>query len=304
MSQNTPSWQWDSTARQWYIHDLRSGSYIYEDGSRRDSRPSQPRNIPSSARGYVSAGQTFTSPPARTAALGDVASTNISASRAPAPSAIQRADRRRPERRNDRVAQSQDPLARDFATSSLGSASPPSSQNETQAWTASDGNRYLEVQNTHSQVRTIVQLGPPNKTTDPALFAQGIKATQMLLSTDGEAEKLFDNFRRRAHPTRFFTRGKVFWLLWSEPAGDTQNDITQTTAAVTVGRYGERVFSKVRLFVVILEGRTYCSALPILTYGDRGVAKTGVTKSEHALVYSGRIPPEIMTKSQCLESRA
>lgn len=32
---------------------------------------------------------------------------------------------------------------------------------------------------------------------------------------------------------------------------------------------------------------------PITTYGGQGVAKRGVIKSEHGVIYSGKVPPEI-----------
>ena len=53
----------------------------------------------------------------------------------------------------------------------------------------------------------------------------------------------------------------------------------------------EPEFARVQQAVVILEGEDSCYALPIRTYGGQGVAKQGVKKSEHAIVYDGRRAP-------------
>jgi hypothetical protein len=64
---------------------------------------------------------------------------------------------------------------------------------------------------------------------------------------------------------------------------------------VVINHLGARVFSKIRRFVVIREGDSYCNALPINTYAGRGVAKHGIAKSEHAIIYTGRTPPRVRT---------
>jgi hypothetical protein len=50
---------------------------------------------------------------------------------------------------------------------------------------------------------------------------------------------------------------QVFRILWPELAGDgARDDITLATVA-----YGEKVFTKIRWFVVIVEGDYDCSCL-------------------------------------------
>lgn len=51
-------------------------------------------------------------------------------------------------------------------------------------------------------------------------------------------------------------------VLWAEPAGEP-SDRTLVTAGVRSipGKHGERIFSKVRRFIVIRESEMYCSAL-------------------------------------------
>ena len=164
--------------------------------------------------------------------------------------------------------------------------------------------RNYEVQGRHlvyasqpSGVQSRFQERP--NVTDPALSKLGVHAHRVVLETEGDEERLFPDFKRRDQPRKFFTIGKVFLILWVEPAGENANTVITSLepsiplpAGESIGRYGERVFSKVRRFVVIREGLTYCSALPIASYGSRGVAKRGVTKSEHAIIYTGKSVPE------------
>jgi hypothetical protein len=80
--------------------------------------------------------------------------------------------------------------------------------------------------------------------------------------------------------------------VWSEPAGGTS---ISWQPGIVLNHLGERVFSKLRRFLVIREGERYCNALPINTYGGHGVSKRGVTKSEHAIIYTGRTEPRVRT---------
>jgi len=153
------------------------------------------------------------------------------------------------------------------------------------------GSRFVTAHDPESRVTTNLQTGPLEHITDPRLLEQGITAHRRLLPSDGEVEMLFPSFKTRPQPRKFFTIGKVFLTLWVEPAGESKTAITKMERGVTTGRYGESVHSKVRRFVVIREGNTYCSALPIVTYGQQGVGKPGVNKSEHAIVFTGKDPP-------------
>ena len=162
--------------------------------------------------------------------------------------------------------------------------------------------KIVDVFNPSSRVQTLYQTGPIQDITDPTLLrdGRGRGAYRMLIKTgsEGDTEQLFSTFEIRAAPKRFFTVGKVFMVLWSEPAGEARTLVTGAiparTPGTTKGRFGENVFSKVRRFVVIREAQTYCSALPITTYGAQGVGKAGVTKSEHAIIYTGKQASEPM----------
>ncbi|KAK0780539.1 hypothetical protein LTR91_022869 [Friedmanniomyces endolithicus] len=158
--------------------------------------------------------------------------------------------------------------------------------------------RILSSTSPATGVRITSASEPKQVITDPALFAHNIEAHQILYGTTGEQETLFTSFRIVQQPERFFVVGRAFSILWSEPAGESStevtsmvsNDVAPNQSSFTTGRYGTRVYSKVRRFVVVRAGAAYCTALPILTYGGMGVAKPGVVKSEHAIIFSGRQP--------------
>lgn len=151
------------------------------------------------------------------------------------------------------------------------------------------------ITNPTTQVETRVQSHPARDITDPELLRRGVSSVAKLLETPGDAEVLFESYRKRSQPRRFFKLGRVFMVLWAEPAnGDANTLLTYPGRApgTTLGRYGEPVYSSVRRFVVIREAETYCSALPISTYHGRGVAKPGTKKSEHAIIYTGKQAPD------------
>jgi hypothetical protein len=93
----------------------------------------------------------------------------------------------------------------------------------------------------------------------------------------------------KMHPANFFMVGRAFLVLWAEPTGGTA--VTKMTKFEVVNQLGQRVYSKARRFVVIREGAQSCHALPITTYGGRGVAKERVVKADHAIIYTGEVAP-------------
>jgi hypothetical protein len=150
--------------------------------------------------------------------------------------------------------------------------------------------RRFQYNDPQTEVRVLVETSPPERITPPDMLAQGITARQSLLGTQsGDTEKLDPSFFIR--PSRFFVFGRVFKILWAEPAGGN-TAVTQNTVE---NKFGERVHSKVRWFVVIRQtrGAKYCSALPITTYGGKGVGKPGVVKSEHGIIYTGKEIPRL-----------
>lgn len=158
------------------------------------------------------------------------------------------------------------------------------------------GLRVLEMHNERNDVRMTLapsNLNPSRSITAPDLLSSGVRAQGMPVGSgrEGDQERLYSAFKVRAHS--FFVVGRVFLTLWVEPAGTTavtsleRNDRND----IIPGRYlDEFVYSKVRRFVIVREGETYCSALPIISHGHRGVGKKGVNKSEHVIIYTDNEP--------------
>lgn len=72
--------------------------------------------------------------------------------------------------------------------------------------------------------------------------------------------------------------------MWAEPAGSNARD----DSFVTTSSMGEKVYSKVRHFVVVKEQKGCCSCAPLNTYGSQGTNKRGVTPGDHAAVYDSK----------------
>ncbi|KAK4506245.1 hypothetical protein PRZ48_004210 [Zasmidium cellare] len=89
----------------------------------------------------------------------------------------------------------------------------------------------------------------------------------------------------------FFRLGRVFRFPWSETAGTTAFGTHYKADEFVKGREnGTHIYQKNRIFVVIREGQESCSVLLITTYGNQGVAKPSVDKSQHGLIYTGTEP--------------
>jgi hypothetical protein len=130
---------------------------------------------------------------------------------------------------------------------------------------------------TESQVRRREVVGPPDRT------VPGIR-----IGNENVTGSLFPDYKQRHKD--FFKVGRIFLVLWSEPAGGASY-VTGWQSGIVLNHLGERVFSKVRRFVVIRHDDSYCNALPINTYGGQGVAKRGVKKSDHCIIWSSRPAP-------------
>ena len=140
------------------------------------------------------------------------------------------------------------------------------------------------VFNPNTGVQVIVEHRPP---LPKDLQAERINVHQRIVGTADSAERLFPDYI--VQPSRFFCLGRVFLVLWAEPVGGSV--VTTLETGTIRNDFGKLVTSKVRRFVVIRQSDQYCIALPIQTYSGRGVAKRGVVKSEHAIIYTGRVPP-------------
>lgn len=113
---------------------------------------------------------------------------------------------------------------------------------------------------------------------------------------------------------KFFITGKVFGVLWHESAGQprsskSQKKIAKTTEGekaglkdkydsnLTIGPYGEKIYSHIRRMVVIRERNGYCWCIGINSYNGLGLKKPGLKKEErdaHTIIYDNRKKPMLL----------
>lgn len=152
------------------------------------------------------------------------------------------------------------------------------------------------LQDARSRVATYMSTAPKKLITDPYFYHLGISAHRMLYETAGEEEALFSNYKKRT--SNFFRVGRVFLTLWVEPTGDSTTTINSVVIndridpALQSSRPEDLVYSRVRRFVVVREGKEFCSALPIVSYGRAGVSRAGVKKNHHAIIYTSLNAPQ------------
>lgn len=111
--------------------------------------------------------------------------------------------------------------------------------------------------------------------------------------------------RTRASAHSFFIMGRVFSMLWTETASATMQVARSGTenTAITVGRFGQGVYSQIRRFVVMKVNRdrhfVYAWSVndltalsyvanagsAISTYGKQGTLKSGCAAGEHTIVH-------------------
>jgi hypothetical protein len=108
---------------------------------------------------------------------------------------------------------------------------------------------------------------------------------------DASFEQLDSSFKtRKSDYKKFFALGRVFKTLWTEPYAGGNNHSQSSDRSVSDVSYGEKVFSKIRRFVVIRYVDRYCICLPVTTYDGRGLKKRGINLSDHGLIYTGQEP--------------
>ncbi|KAF7192707.1 hypothetical protein HII31_05979 [Pseudocercospora fuligena] len=131
-----------------------------------------------------------------------------------------------------------------------------------------------------SGVQTILATGPARRITEPSAFSQGIVADTLILGTNtGTAEEPDPDYATKK--SSYFVSGRMFEMLWADPGGDI--------ADCDVSDLEDIGYIACRKFVVILPGHQHCTALAIFTYRGQGVGKPGAKKSDHAMVFDGRL---------------
>ncbi|KAH0562297.1 hypothetical protein GP486_003004 [Trichoglossum hirsutum] len=88
------------------------------------------------------------------------------------------------------------------------------------------------------------------------------------------------------NPRKYFVFGRVFSVLWTEPAGVRGNG-----TKYTVVRFGQCVFTEIRRFVVVNEMHDSCWCLPIHSYGRQGALKRSANPDDHAIIHTSEEVP-------------
>ncbi|RMZ15901.1 hypothetical protein D0862_01462 [Hortaea werneckii] len=104
------------------------------------------------------------------------------------------------------------------------------------------------------------------------------------------------SYKTPGNPTRFFVPGKVFLALWATPADASASTRSTVFTRSYLEGTGLQAFSRVRRFIVVRSSPGYCSAIPIATYGGKGVSKPGANKNEHCIIYTGAHVPNPLPK--------
>ncbi|KAG4420851.1 hypothetical protein IFR04_006033 [Cadophora malorum] len=127
----------------------------------------------------------------------------------------------------------------------------------------------------------------------PASVTEGIPK-HLIRGTRGQTEELDSSYAKRSNDyKKFFRPGRVFSTLWTESYDDSmQSENDQFLSKVTYQvSYKQKVFSKIRRFVVVRQADRSCTCLPVTTYDGRGYKKKGINLDDHGLIYSSRDPP-------------
>ena len=133
---------------------------------------------------------------------------------------------------------------------------------------------------------------------------------------DDGMKKLSAQYQVPRNGAKFFVTGKVFALLWHEPAGAPRNSAGGAAAIerdnadeedqlplskiklspnMTIGPYGEKIYSHIRRMVVIKNRDGYCWCIGINSYSGQGLKKSGLKKREreaHTIIHDCEVPAQ------------
>ncbi|KAN0095181.1 hypothetical protein V8E51_015892 [Hyaloscypha variabilis] len=100
----------------------------------------------------------------------------------------------------------------------------------------------------------------------------------------------------------FWRIGRVFMMLWTEPAGPQvpPGGGTRNGSHISTTWLGQEAYSEIRRFVVIQEGWGSNICSPIQTYSNQATLKSNLPdRQQHAIIYTSReCPKEYSYKAQ------
>lgn len=121
----------------------------------------------------------------------------------------------------------------------------------------------------------------------------GNKSRRHITSTNDERnfEKLEPSYKRIASHSwnNFFIPGRVFKMLWTEPAGQLNPGKSRGSSHFSVVYLNENAYSEIRRFVVIRNKNNFSQCIPIQTYREQGATKANLIVRDHAIIYTGGV---------------
>jgi len=120
------------------------------------------------------------------------------------------------------------------------------------------------------------------------------------IQTDPNAETnqetLDPRYRRVAkhHHATFFVLGRVFKMLWTEPAGQANPGKTRNSTHFSTVLYGQTAFSEIRRFVVVRNKGDFSQCIPIQTYKGQGATKQGLIVDDHGVIHTTASVPALL----------
>ena len=119
---------------------------------------------------------------------------------------------------------------------------------------------------------------------------RAVSPNRSIKGTPGNREKIDSTYVvRRDDYKNFFRVGRVFATLWTDAVGDSEK---LNPTFVTPVIYGEKVFTKIRRFVVVRQGDRSVSCLPVTSYNGDAINKKGIRREEHGFICSRPTPPK------------
>ncbi|KAL5322342.1 hypothetical protein ACEPPN_010315 [Leptodophora sp. 'Broadleaf-Isolate-01'] len=92
---------------------------------------------------------------------------------------------------------------------------------------------------------------------------------------------------------KFWKVGRVFMVLWTEPAGITKEKGAQNGSQFSTTYLNGTAYTEIRRFVVIGEGYGNSICSPIHTYSGQATLKSNLPDpKQHAIIYTSKHPPE------------
>lgn len=164
----------------------------------------------------------------------------------------------------------------------------PPSRNRAVFEVVSHGNSLGQVEG-HLSTGETSRPGEIPSVTNPG--GNSIGSMPSYRSWEGQSRKLSQRYFVRDNARDFFQVGRVFALVWHQAAGTGISKERQEKWPFSKDCFGQSIYCGIRRMIVVLEKHGHSLCVPISTYGDRGIAKSGLSKEDiaaHAYVYDSR----------------